>query len=66
MSKVYLIGRPIDGISINGLEYLMDDDNKVMEFDSKESITSFITDSLGVEDPEDIEELIWEAESELE
>ena len=31
--KKYFIARPINGISINGNEYLLDDDGKAVEFE---------------------------------
>ena len=41
MSKI-IIGRPIEGISINGLEYLLDEDGYEMEFDSIEDAMNFL------------------------
>lgn len=35
-NTVTLIGRPINGISINGLEYVCDNDNNPIEFDNVE------------------------------
>lgn len=37
-----IIGRPINGISINGDEYLLDDDNNLMEFESKKAAQDFL------------------------
>lgn len=39
-----IIGRPINGISINGLEYVSDDDGKPMEFPSVEAAKAFLTE----------------------
>jgi len=36
------IGRPINGITINGLEYLLDDDGNEMCFDTKEDAMTFL------------------------
>jgi len=41
MSKV-IIGRPINGISINGLEYVMNGDDTMMYFDSIEEAKAFM------------------------
>ena len=36
------IGRPINGISINGLEYLLDDNNELMMFDLPDQAETFL------------------------
>lgn len=41
-AKGYVIGRPINGISINGLEYILDDDGNEMVFDSIEAAKEFL------------------------
>lgn len=41
MSKV-IIGRAIEGISINGLEFLLDEDGYEMEFDSIDDAIFFL------------------------
>ena len=43
MEKV-IAGRPINGITINGLEWLLTDDGEVMIFDSEEQATEFLKD----------------------
>ena len=43
MSKV-IAGRSINGITINGLEWLLTDDGDVMIFDSEEQATEFLKD----------------------
>ena len=55
----YLIARPINGISINGNEYLLNDDDSVMEFEEKENCLEFIKAMITDVDPEDY---IWEEE----
>ncbi len=54
---MYNIGKAINGISLNGLEWLLDDENNPMEFDSKESAIEFLKlngyDSLTDEEIED-------------
>jgi hypothetical protein len=37
-----LIGRPINGISLNGLEFLLDDKNEPMEFADKDKAKEFL------------------------
>jgi hypothetical protein len=42
-----LIGRPIEGIALNGLEYLMNDDNTDYKFfKDKEEAMSFLRDNM--------------------
>lgn len=60
MSKL-AIARPINGISINGVEYLMDASNEVKYFDSKEDAVSFLKMN-GVDD-EEIETYLFVEES---
>jgi hypothetical protein len=37
-----VIGRPINGISINGLEYLLDEDGEYKQFESTEEAKTFL------------------------
>lgn len=39
----YIIGRPVNGIYINGFEYVLGDAGKVMEFASKDAAVEFLT-----------------------
>jgi viroplasmin and RNaseH domain-containing protein len=42
-----LIGRPIEGIALNGLEYLMNEDNTDYKFfNSKEEAMGFLRDNM--------------------
>ena len=42
-----IIGRPIEGISLNGLEYLMNEDNTDYKyFDNKESAMAFLRENM--------------------
>ena len=50
----YVIGRPIEGITLNGNEYVLDDDGELMTFDSKEDALGFLK-ACGLTD-DDIEE----------
>jgi len=52
-----IVGRHINGITINDLEYILDDDGDVMEFDGKEEAIAFLKDH-GVTD-QDIEYLVF-------
>ena len=36
------VGRPINGISLNGLEWLLDDEGKELECESKEIAMEFL------------------------
>lgn len=42
--KKIAVGRAINGISINGLEYILDSDNEVMLFNSTEKAKEFLTE----------------------
>lgn len=57
MSKSVIVGRPINGISINGLEYLMDDEGGYKIFDDMDSAKKFLIEN-GF-DEEDMEELVF-------
>ena len=56
---VYVIGRPINGISINGLEYLLDENDKIIEFNDRDDCIKYITKNVTDSDPEDF---LWEKE----
>jgi hypothetical protein len=43
--KRVIIGRPINGISINGLEYALDEHGKVKEFADKKEAVQFLKDN---------------------
>lgn len=62
----YVIGRPINGISLNGLEYLYDSNNKKLIFDNREDCVKYIKQSIRVDNKPPTEnfinELIWEDE----
>lgn len=51
------VGRAIDGISINGLEWLLDDEGQTLKFESRNEAMSFLRDNgfddLSDEDLED-------------
>lgn len=49
--RKYVIGRPINGISINGLEYVTDNNGEEMIFDSIENAKEFL-DSHGIGEEE--------------
>lgn len=38
----YAIGRPIEGVTLNGNEYAIDGDGKLMTFDSEEDALDFL------------------------
>ena len=38
----YAIGRPIEGVTLNGNEYVLDGDGKLMTFDSEEDTLDFL------------------------
>ena len=50
----YAIGRPIEGITLNGNEYVLDGDGELMTFDSEEDALDFLK-ACGLAD-DDIEE----------
>jgi hypothetical protein len=52
---MFLIGRPINGISINGLEYVLDgEDGDVIEFETEEKAKEFLFQHGGTQ--EDLDE----------
>ena len=54
---IYVIARPINGISINGNEYLLDKkDGDVLEFDTREECVKHC-ESVGLDDS-----YVWEEE----
>ena len=55
----YVIARPIKGISLNGNEYLLNNDGSVMEFKEKNDCLEFIKAMITDIDPEDY---LWEWE----
>lgn len=52
------IGRYIEGISLNGLEYVLDDDGAIELFDSEDEAISFLHDNNFTD--KDIEFLVLE------
>ena len=53
----YCIGRPVDGISLNGNEYLLDHKGDIMEFEDRESCLAYIYEYITDMNPE---EYVWE------
>lgn len=47
----WAIGRPINGVTINGLEYVLDDEDELMLFDSIEEAKEFLREN-GIDDDE--------------
>jgi hypothetical protein len=45
MVKMVIIGRPINGISINGVEWLLDDDGEPMRFVDGNTAKQFLLDN---------------------
>lgn len=54
MENKIIVGRPINGISLNGLEWLLNDEGKPMQFNNKEKAIEFLR-SNGHEDYTDDE-----------
>ena len=55
----YVIGRPINGISINGLEYLLDENGKIIKFNDRDDCIKYITEKVTDSNPEGF---LWEYE----
>ena len=53
-----IIGRPINGISINGLEYVLDDDGNEMQFEDENAAKAYMLDNGFKED--DFEWMVFE------
>lgn len=39
----YLVARPINGIGVNGLEFLYDDEQELMQFETKDDAVDFLS-----------------------
>ena len=48
----YCIARPINGIPINGNEYVLNDKKEIMEFDSKVACLDYIKKHIDTDEPE--------------
>jgi len=57
----YMIGKSVNGISLNGNEYLLDDNGDIMKFDNKDNCLNFIKENITDENPEDF---LWNDEDE--
>ena len=42
----YCIARPINGVTINGNEYVLNDSNEIMVFDTKKTCLGFIKEYI--------------------
>ena len=62
--KKYFIARPINGISINGNEYLLGDDGEAVEFETKEECMQHCRDVGLIEKDSNDEYFVWEEEVE--
>lgn len=40
----FVVARPIEGITINGLEFLLDDEGEMLLFESKDEAKQFLTE----------------------
>ena len=49
----YVIAQPVEGISLNGLEYLLDDDNNVKIFKSYDLAHDFVVAHIDEVTPEE-------------
>jgi len=52
-----IVGRHVNGITINPLEYVLDEDGDVMEFNTKKEAVEFLMDN-GITD-EEIQYLVF-------
>jgi len=59
----YLIARPINGICLNGNEYVLNDDGSEMVFETKNSCLEFVKNNVTTDNPEDY---LWEIPGEIE
>lgn len=49
---IYVISRPVEGVTLNGKEYLLDADQNLMEFESRQAALDFLD-----ADEDELEEL---------
>lgn len=54
LTKKIVVSRAINGISLNGSEYLLDENDDVMKFDDVESAKNFLKNH-GITDFEEVE-----------
>ena len=52
-----IVGRAINGISLNGLEYILNDDGSVMQFENRKKAETFLKGHGATES--DFDELIF-------
>ena len=55
----YKIASPINGISINGNEYLLNSKDQIMIFKTREECLEYVTKNITDKNPEDY---VWEEE----
>jgi hypothetical protein len=58
MKEQFVIGRPIEGVYLNGIEFLMEDNNDVKVFDDILDAKNFVVENIGV-DSLDAEDYIF-------
>ncbi len=51
----YVVSRAIEGVTINGKEYLIDENDKIMTFETEADAKAFMDDSGVTEDAYDID-----------
>ena len=62
-----MIARAINAISLNGNEFLLDNDNRVMSFKNKEDAVAMLKEKTGLSEEDAWEQhaiLIWEEKDE--
>lgn len=64
MDKIFLIARPINGISINGNEYLLGADGEPVEFKTKQECIKHCEDVGLIEKGSNDSCYVWEEEVE--
>jgi hypothetical protein len=52
-TKNYVIARPIENVSLNGYEYLLDDNNEVIVFATYQEAYDYIAPHVPDEEPND-------------
>jgi hypothetical protein len=50
--KIYVAGRPVGGVTLNGLEYCIDKQSNVITFGSRSECLDFVRENITKEEPE--------------
>ncbi len=58
VKEQFVIGRPVEGVYLNGIEYLYDGD-EVRVFDDVSDAVNFLVNELGIDSKDDAQDYIY-------